>query len=71
MLIQMRWIRRTKGSRPTPKMDEVKFADEEDLMRLRKDLMASMKHPEDFIELVVGTRDPKWVARFSSIIVDA
>ncbi len=71
MLIQMRWIRRTKGNRPTPKMDEVKFADEEDLMRLRKDLMASMKHPEDFIELVVGTRDPKWVARFSSIIVDA
>ena len=52
-------------------MDEVKFADEEDLMRLRKDLMASMEHPEDFIELVVGTRDPKWVARFSSIIVDA
>lgn len=71
MLIQMRWIRRTKGNRPTPKMNEVEFVAEEDLMRLRKELIASMKHPEAFIELVVGTRDPRWVARFSSIIVDA
>lgn len=36
----------------------------------RKDLISSMRGPEAFIELVIGTRDPRWVARFSSIIAD-
>lgn len=68
--MQMRWIRRIKGHRPTPKMNEVEFVDEEALMRLRKELMSAMKHPDAFVELVVGSRDPIWVARFSSIMAD-
>lgn len=69
--MQMRWIRRIKGSRPTPKMDEVAFVEEDELLRLRKDLVAAMKDPETFLELVIGHRDPQWMARFSTIIVDA
>ncbi len=52
-------------------MDEVAFAEEDELLRLRKDLIAAMRDPEAFIELVIGFRDPHWIARFSTIIVDA
>lgn len=70
MVEQMGWIRRVRGNRPTPRMNEVEFQHEEELMRLKKELVSLMKDPERFIETVIGSRDPIWLDRCSSIIVD-
>lgn len=70
ILLQLGWIQRIRGNRPTPRMNEVKFRDKGELMQMREELLLSMKDPEAFIEKVIGSRDPIWVDRCSLIIAE-
>lgn len=65
----MKWIRRVKGNRLTPKMNEVNLSDKEDSLALREELISLMTDAVAFIGRLTGTTDETWVRRFSSIIV--
>ena len=41
---------------------------EEELLRLRKELLSLRKRPEDFIARVFGSYDEAWVERCSEIV---
>ncbi len=70
ILEQVGWLRRVKGTRKTPRMNEVALQHDNILSQQRTGLMLLMKEPDRFIEAVLGCRDRIWVDRCSSVILE-
>jgi hypothetical protein len=68
LLQALKWVDIKKGSKQARNGD-VTLRSEKDLLQLRSDLLSSRKRrAHDFIALVFGSRDDKWVEACSSII---
>ena len=69
MLRELGWIK-VKGNRDSPRNCESSLAPEDELYKLRNDLIFLMKEPRSFIRCIFKSNKEEWVDRCSAIIRD-
>jgi hypothetical protein len=67
LLREMGWVQ-VKGHRPNPRNSELSLRPEDELLRLRSQLLSLRKDPVGFIACVFRSHDEVWVERCSQII---
>lgn len=69
MLRELGWVD-VAGKRDRPRNTDLSLKPTNELLTLRKELIANMNHPEAFVSRIFGSRDVAWVERCAQLIRD-